>query len=442
MSAPVIASLRPTGSSVVVGCPGVPSTVPRIETVVEIRSASGKPFVVRSVSVELNTIQKVTVSSTIGSTDSVRQYQIYNDPFAYRPPVGEFYEKLFALDIPILVPLPKDITSSGYFPRWNSQTTHELYVKVNCGISVESEITYGQAFPVVIKVYDTLPLYRQYNEPVTETRNNSNNQVLIETTIPHSSVGPTDEFTLTAKIMTNHLNNKLRRNIKLNLVTLQIKEIIECHDGGLPPKREYKLFTTTKEFVENNVINTNGISHTFKFKYPGVNDYLCLYGGSKTAIPAGNVDPDEPLTIQSINLARDNYIDKLDDGIPLTHTQGFTSIGSFFTVRYEINLKFKFSHAKDLDFRLPLTVCPYDRRSSQYLLNWIMLQCDDAKSRFGSRFIHHLCGPISYEHTVPLINRFRPPPTIYRYTRADWVRLGYDIDSWGTSGKNLVQYID
>lgn len=426
----------------VLGCPGVPSTVPRIETVIQIRSVSGSPFVVRSVSVELNTIQKVSISSTIGSTDSVRQYQIYNDPFAYRPPVGEFYEKLFALDVPVLIPLPKDITSSGYFPQWNSQTTHELYVKVNCGISVESETTYGQTFPVVIKVYDTLPLYRQFNEPVVETRNNSDNQILIETTIPHSSIGPTDEFTLTAKIMTNNLNNKLRRNIRLNLVTLQIKEIIQCHDGGLPPKREYKVFTTTKEFMENNLINSNGLSHTFKFNYPGVNDYLRLYGNSKNVIQDIDVDPNESLTIQSINLAHDTFIDKLDDGIPLTHTQGFTSVGSFFTVRYEINLKFKFSHAKDIDFRLPLTVCPYDRGSSEYLLNWIMQQCEQAKTRFGSRFIHHLCGPIDYDHTVPLMNRFRPPPIIYRFTRADWSRLGYDINCWGIPRRDLVQYID
>lgn len=443
IDSPVIANLRASSTSNVLGCPGVPRSVPRIETVLEIRSVAGKPFELRSVSIELRTVQKVSVPSTIGSNDTTREFVVYKDPSAYIPPIGEFYQELLGLDIPVLIPLPKDIVSSGHYPHWNAQTVHYLYVQVSCGTSIESETNYAESFPVVIKLYDTLPLYRQFNEPVIDTKDSSDRRLVIETKIPHSSLGPKDDLILNLKIMTNNLSNNTSRNIRLNKLTLQIKEILECHEGGLPPKKEYKIFTTSKEYHENNTINTSGLIEKFQIPFPGNNDYLQSYKSGNNKLPVeGNHDPEEVLTIQSINISRDTFIEKLDEGIPLTHTQGFTTLGKLFSIRYEINIKFKFSRAKDMEIRLPLTISPYDRKSSEYLLNWIMQQCEVARGKLGPLVVNQVAGPINYEGMILTLNRFKPPPIIYRYTRSDWVRLGYNEETFGKKGTHVVQYID
>ena len=50
--------------------------------------------------------------------------------------------------------------------------------------------------------------------------------------------------------------------------------------------------------------------------------------------------------------------DKLPDGVPLTHIQGFTLLGKFYSIWFEIVIKVKLSHAKDIDIHIPIIVCP------------------------------------------------------------------------------------
>lgn len=443
INSPVIANLRPSSTSIVLGCPGVPRSIPRIETTVEIRSVGGKPFDLRSVSIELRTVQKVTVPSTIGSTDTSREYIVYKDPTAYRPPIGSFYQPLLGLDIPVLISIPKDIISSGHFPHWNAQTTHYIYVQVSCGTTIETEVNYGESFPITIKAYDTLPLYRQFNEPKIEQKDSIDRKLIIETNIPYSSIGPGDDFTIIIKILVNNLNNNTKRNIRLNKLTLQIKEILECYEGGLFPRKEYKTFTTSKEYQDNNLVTTTGLIENFKFKFPGNFDYLQLYNKSElNRLPATNPNPEEQFRIQSTNIALNTHLDKLDQGIPLTHTQGFTTIGKLFSLRYEINLKFKLSKSKDMEIRLPLTICTYDRNSSEYLLGWIMKECEIARNKFGPKAVHQIATAINYDTAISILDRFKPPPVIYRNSKTDWVRLGYDEESFGKKGKSISYYID
>ncbi|KAK6457271.1 uncharacterized protein RJT20DRAFT_38355 [Scheffersomyces xylosifermentans] len=453
---PVTASLQASGTSIVHGCPGVPRSLPRIETVIEIRSATGAPCKVRSVGIELRTIQKVTLPSKLGSTDSFREYKIYENPLAYRPPVGEFHQDLIALDIPVLIPLPRDIIASGYHHNiqgnWKASTIHKLFVRVACGDAVENEINYIEAFPVAIKLYDTLPLYRQYNEPVLETHNTNDSQVVVELSMPVSSLGPRDELILFTKVMTNHLNNRVKKNLRLLKLTLQIKEMLECHEGGLP-KKVVKIYTTSKEFKpEENALNTQGISHQFRVEYPVDNDYLQMYSNKLSDHnndivnhqPQGSKEGEVTSRIESYNLAREKSIEKLDEGIPMTHIQGFTSIGKYFSIRYEVVLKVKLVNAKDMEIHLPITVCPFDRISSNYLLRWIMTECDYARHRFGKEFIDMMVQTIHYKKTVDLMASFNPPPLVYRNVKLDLARLGYSAEGYGNSKKisGFAQFID
>ncbi|ABN66155.2 predicted protein [Scheffersomyces stipitis CBS 6054] len=436
---PLTASLRASNSSVVHGCSGVPRSLPRIETVVEIRSSNGSPFKVRTVSLELRTIQKVVLPSKLGSTESVREFKIYDNPVAYRPPVGQFHSELIALDIPVLIPLPRDIVASGYHhntqENWKAMTIHKLFVRVACGDTVDNELNYVEGFPIAIKLYDTLPLYRQFNEPVFETRTSNDKQILVELSMPVSAVGPRDEFVLFTKVMANHHNNRLKKNLRLAKLTLQIKELLECHEGGLPSKLT-KIYTTTKEFKpEENQLNTQGISYKFRFEFPEDNDYLQMFNNkmNESDSTLGSSSDKTPY-IESYNLAREKSIDKLEEGIPLTHIQGFTTIGKLYSIRYEAVLKVKLINSKDIEIHLPITVSPFDRISSSYLLQWILKECEYARGRFG-RNLTDLVTTAKYKDLVDHLERLSAPPLAYRNNRSQWQRLGYTVDGYGNSKK-------
>lgn len=187
---PISTRLEACSVSMVKGCPGIPRSIPRIDTVLNIRSINDSPFIVRSVKVQLITKQKVLVPTKFGSSESLKEFIVYQDPLAYLPPMDQFYQILHGLDIPILIPIPRDITPSAYSPTFGATTQHNLVVMVSLGKDAASEVTFTDSFPVDIKMYDTLPIYRQYNEPIMEIYNSSDNQVLVETAVPVTSVGP------------------------------------------------------------------------------------------------------------------------------------------------------------------------------------------------------------------------------------------------------------
>lgn len=436
---PVIASLRASSTTVVCGCPGVPRSIPRIETVIELRPANGVPFVIRSVGIELRTTQRVVVASTIGSNDTFREYKVYEDPCIFRPVAGEFSERLLGVDIPILIPLPKDIISSGQYPQWNAITKHILVVRVSCGDTYNNETNFAESFPIPIKLYDTLPIYRQFNEPITETRRSKCKQVLAEISLPVSSVGPKDDLSLQIKTMTDPLCNRISKNLRLRFISFQIKEILECHEGGLPLKKENKLYTETKSFInDESVLTTEGTSHRFHLKFPLENDYLQMY--CKNQYVTSNLNNKAHIVSTNTN---DKKNSKIVEGIPLTHTQGFTTLGRLFSIRYEVIVKVKLDHGKDMEIEFPITVSPFNRESSEYLLSWIINQCEAARNKFGKDLINRIVYS-RYDEVDALLRRFNPPPIVYKYTKSDWVRLGFNGEAFGSNrlGKNLVQYID
>lgn len=435
---PVIASLQASSKSVVCGCPGVPRSIPRIETVIELRPVNGVPFLIRSVGVELRTTQRVVVPSTLGSNDSTREYKIYEDPFVFRPPQGEFSERILGVDIPILIPLSKDIISSGHYPQWNATTTHSLLVKVACGDTYNNETIFAEEFPIVIKLYDTLPIYRQFNEPIMEASNSNCKQVITDLTLPVSSIGPKDDMRLFVKTMTNPLFNKISKDLRLKFITFQIKEVLECHEGGLPLKKEHKLYTETKSFIgDDAILTTQGVSHEFKLEFPVDNDYLQMYARKSNM---DNAMGDKTRTVINAPNKRSN---KIIEGIPFTHTQGFTTLGKLFSIRYEIIVKVKLIHGKDMEIRLPITISPFDRISSDYLLKWIIKECELARAKFGKGMVNNLTDA-RIDEADSLLRRFNPPPIVYYYTKSDWARLGFNGEAFGSNalGKNLVQYID
>lgn len=362
----------------------------------------------------------------------------------FRPPIGEFSQEIIGIDIPVLIPLPRDIISSGTFPRWNATTRHMLYVKVICGDSFDTEVTYVESFPVVIKVYDTLPLYRQFNEPIFETQTSGDQQVLVDLSLPVSCVGPKDDIILFTKVMTNSAIRTVSRKLRLNKVTVQIKEILECHEGGLPAKKENKIFTKSEEFnTENNNLNTQGISSQFQFGFPSENDFLQMFTNKEWQYTNSASDNDDPM-ISIANYLKNKNIDVVDEGIPVTHIQSFTTLGKLFSIRFEAVLKIKLIHGRNLETRIPITVSPYDRISSEYLLQWIMDECEISRAKFSRNLINKIAETSSYDEVLKLMKSFISPPIVYSNTKRSWFRLGYNGDLYRSKSQamGLTQYID
>ncbi|KAI5952098.1 hypothetical protein KGF57_004190 [Candida theae] len=438
---PLTIFLEPTASTIVFGCAGIPRSIPRIESIIHIRTANGSPFLIRSVSIVLITRQKVTVPAKLGSTEAFKEFKIFEDPMAFRP-VNGFSQNVLGVDLPVMIPVPKDVIPSGYSSTLGVSTIHYLAVKVVTGESSGVESSYIDTFPVVIKTYDTLPLYRQYNEPLVEQSKSADNQVLAQVTMPTTSVGPGDRLELHCKLSANSANNKVKKHLAVKQITFQLKENLECYDGGLPPKKENKLYTTTLQM--NKELNTQGVVEKLGIKFPQHNDNLEVYYDPEVYIIENEVAQDNETTvIESTNIATHKIVDRIPEGLPITHLQSFTASGKFYSIKFELILKIKLSKAKDFDVHLPLTVCPFDRKSSQNILQWIMHECEVAKARFGREFIDRFFSATSYDAICNLMNRYKSAPTVYKNCKEDWIKLGFLGEKFGTGDtKNSISYIE
>lgn len=402
--------------------------MPRIETVIELRLLNlRQPFSVRSVRCELRTKQKMVTLLKLGSLklEAFHERKLCEQQ-VFAPPMGQLVVKnVLGVDIPMIMAIPHDVPLLGLFSNWNSLTIHTLHVEYTVGSRGDSEQhTYVKDFPLVIKRYDNLPIYRQFLEPKTHRRVLANQQVIINVTLPETlCVGPMDTFSVHINLKANNLHSHLQRDVRLKQLTIQLREVCTCHEAGLTPRREIKLSTTNKQFNDSdNILNTVGLSHTFNLKFSRVNDYLSIYDTLEVIPPLeATKDPEAALfMIDNSSLARERVLDKLDDGVPLTHGFGFTtSEGKLFRISYEMNVKLKLSGAKDIEERFPLTVLAYDRQSSEALLPWIMHECEVAKARFGKEVVQAAATGAS-----KLLD-YSTPPIVYYNTLNDWLKMGY-----------------
>lgn len=350
--------------------------------------------------------------------------------------MGQFSQKVLALDVPVLIPLDRSITASCSFQNWSATTVHLLCVRVSLGTSAATEQSFVQTFPIPIKLYDTLPLYRQFNEPVCETQVSADNQVLLDVKLPNSAVGPQDQIQLLAKVTANHLYKRAKK-LQLKLVTLQLKEIMEGYDGGLPAKREVKLYSETRE--HDSTLTTEGISNEFTLKLPFENDLLDLYSSFNAQDYS-----DSQVNFITASFNKNKNFSKLTEGVPLTHVQGFTLLGKLFSLRYELVLKVKISHGKDLDCVIPLIVSPYNRTSSKYLMLWILHECQIARDFFGKAAVLEIASYARAEEMYKETRRHCAPPTLYFNNIADWEQLGYNPELFGKKNPErvLLGFID
>lgn len=414
-SEPFNLSLRASNGSMVKGCPGVQRSFPRIEGILEVRSNNGLPVVIRKVLVTLVNAQEITVpsSSGIGSNSLSRSF----DLFTYTVYAGS--QDALGMDIPFIVPIPQDIIASGEIPKFSMVNKTLLRFNITYGNKVVADSVHE--YPIPVKKYNTLPIYRQFNNLGTKTVDSPDRLVLLDYSIPRLCVGPGDNTEFVLKVSLNAHHHK---KVKLKKLYLELREVVEFHDGGFQDKIT-KIANTQTEFTSTDV-SREGKSFKLEFKVPVETPWNEMT----------SVDEQENVPIRSIKSLK--TLGKFNTNVPLSHAQGFTNIGKLFSVRYELYLKIKFSHAKDLELKQQLIVSPINTASSYNVLKWIMQECDLASLIFGSNFDSNMDTTLKRAYSLS-----SDKLKVYKSSSVDdWVRLGLGERLVRTQGKVLDYYID
>lgn len=393
---------------------------PRIETEIIIRSRAESGVKVKYVNVMLKTFQKVKIVMNTSSNNILKLFIIYEEKINFDD------DEIFGADIPVMIPLPDDIISTGTFPQFKSSTWHLIIVEI---VSLEhfgKKCKCDFEFPVCIKLYNIISLHKQFKVPILKTLLCSENRVSVLISLPITSVGPMDDFVLYVNAKTNSSSNKSKKNLKLVKIIFTIQEKIIFHDRSLPP-RIIKIYSEEKNFDNKGDVNLDcdGISHSFQIKFP-LMDMSIFSDDRELKKIFNNLNPDLNMNLSHLKLlhpkdvlANSNPItystfNNLDNEIPMTHSQSFTTSGKLFSLLHNINVKFKIHGTKDISINTPIYVSNYDRVYSKYLVSWIIEECGKTENRFGKSFIEKLNPPVNYSVLLDSLKPLKKKPKVYK----------------------------
>lgn len=414
-TAPVTILLSETGFIEVRGYPGVVKTVPRIETLLQLRhDVPGTTFNLQQVSVELITRQEITVPLKFGPNKSQQRYRLFlKEAFRSKRP-----EKMLGCDIPLRILLPKDISSSGAFPTWKGLTCTELIVNVKVSTLFGVQLI-SKVFPIAIQRFDNLPLFNDFG-PAVDNHPSSDSNVLVELRFNRSSVGPGDLI----KLDLNIRKLKLRKRISLKEISYLLWEILECHDAGLPRKKEKQTYISSNKWEENEHPINPELNHLFQKHLSLLRDFLDFHTADLD-LSTSYANPDNDPRIIVSQLQNLHNVDVTDEcAIPITNTEGLTMKGKLYSVSFQLRTEIRFYGCGSIKFVWPFRVCPFDYKTSVHLLHWIREECEFALKLFQQSQLEKI-DKGDYSDAAETMFRFVPPTTIYRDNLQDWISMGY-----------------
>lgn len=276
-------------------------------------------------------------------------------------------DRVISMDIPFIIGIRNGVPPTSESMR--GTTSHKLDVVVHSGKSTKQF-----EFPVVVTTYDTLPLYRQFNEPISKVVDSRDSHVMIDYSFPSSAIGPGEYIMINCKISVNSLYQILSERIKLKKITMEIVEIFDCRCEK-SFIRECVISSTMKGYNGKSV-GSRGLNESLNIRLDDSEDKFKLFLKQQ----------DKQLLQADTQLQRPRndlkplVIEHLDDPIPFTHHQPMTKRSVLFSTYYELRVHFKFSWAKDVSIVQPITVAPFDRSKSIHLLKWILKSSELAES--------------------------------------------------------------
>lgn len=377
--------------------------------------------------------QRVSIPSKIGKSSTVfKDFRLTPDYIVYMPPVGLFDKEMLGLDIPLIVPLPCDVPPSIFSPTWDASCVNQLVVKVAGGASASTEMLFASTFDIPVQSFESLPLYRQFSEPVRETHISLDNYSVVHSTVTLTCVGPQDKLSIVLQVLANPMHNKHIKALGLKEITVKLNEVLECFDGGLPTHKVSQLASFHKNY--NTDLTTKGLTEKITLVLPYRNDWLDLYDGSRGLSEA-------VVTSGTATFARFKAHSTPATGVPLTNTQSFSMEGKLFTLRHQVSVEVNISHGKNIEFLVPITVSPFNVSSCEYLFLLIREECQVARELFGNEMVNELAYEKNQDTAQNILQSFCPPPSVIGYTRAGLQELGCNPDKVGT-GSTALMYID
>lgn len=296
-------------------------------------------------------------------------------------------DRVISVDIPFTIGIKNDIGPTAESAKFGL-TTHKLEVTAISTGTKNNLKTFE--FPVVITTYDTLPLYRQFNEPISRVVDSKDTHVMVEYSLPSSAVGPGEDLVINTKISTNPTSKKLIDRVKLKKITIEIVEVFDCRCDRSFIKEA--LVTQKTQDYDGLYLGVKGYSNQFSIVFnPNRNNKYSLF--LKQQDPRLLTKPQQS---HHSNELKPLIIEHQQDPIPLTHHQPLTKHSNYFSTYYELRVKCKFSQAKDVEIQQPITIAPFDRVRSIQLLKWILKESEMA-NEFLKKMEREL-GKISYDN--------------------------------------------
>lgn len=346
----------------------------------EVRSGTGLPVPLDCIELKFVTIDTLKNKPYRDIPSSLRKIN-YETKYIIN-------DRVISVDIPFTIGIKNDIGPTSESSKFGS-TTHKLEITAISTGNKNNLKTFE--FPVIITTFDTLPLYRQFNEPISRVVDSKDTNVMVEYSLPSSAIGPDEDLIINTKILTNPTNKKLLDKIKLKKITIEIMEIFDCRCDKSFIK-EALIVSKIQEF-DGMLLGTKGYTNQFSitFNPSRGNKYLIF---QKQQDPKLLTKPQQ--THQTTNDLKPIIIDYNPNPIPLTHHQSLTKRSNYFSTYYELRLKCKFSHAKDVEIKQPITISPFDRVKSIHYLKWILKESEMA-NEFLKKIEKEL-GKISYDN--------------------------------------------
>ena len=317
-SYPVI-SLKPSYNSVIRGCPGIPSTLPRIECQLQIRANNGLPLKLDKVIVSLKTIEKIHTSINLKgiateasneassphvggnsnsyvSTDVVPAISIGSAlnsamKMRKREKLGEkkksskyelvtvHYKKtiklkpeqngsLIGIDLPLTIGLPDGIKETNYNKRYGScLTVFKCEAYYNGGHIKEFEC------PINVERYTYLPSEGHYFTGVTKSVYSPDKRFKVDYRFESTSLSTDDtlklsfEFRPTVEMLAaqspstgSNRTSRLfttKKAIKLKSVTVQLKELLQLNGPGVTVLGNRGVVNSKENIIHEQVVDIN-----------------------------------------------------------------------------------------------------------------------------------------------------------------------------------------
>lgn len=424
MTRPII-TLKPSYNSMIRGCPGVPSTLPRIECQLRIRSSNSKPLLLNSAEIILKTIESLHASTAylytphFGSNGSKHETVdvLYRKKVALNSNVRSQHA-IMGIDLPLTIALPDDIKETNYHSRFGQTITY-LECNVSYQIASNSEhLSRGFKTPVNIRRYNCIP---DKVQPISKSVISPDKKVNIIYHIHNPHVFADDIINVTIDMkpnsrdpyktmpsvsQTTSTSKLFGKRCKWKAVTIELREVLETLDSN--EIKENVLATLTK--TVNEEVNINTIKCTLSLPVCNMNEDFRDFDHTMQEpeiiykLPSSDIRSQVPVPTK--------LIQNKQPEIPFQYHTSVSRLGKLFSVSHSIFLRFKMGgHGKSFEISHPIVCSGWPISHTKFLEQIVDQEMETALH--AKRFYENFGGIKRNPKHTDILEYPLLPPIVY-----------------------------